>query len=134
MPFCMQIKHQDDNLCDVKIIHTDAAKYFIPLNAIRARAFCSHSMYASSFKKRARTGTLRISAFYYPASGENKRIKRKGFWLSIRPEDLHVFGRFSSSTTQDAHMRCTYAYLWGISGRRTNYRLGHLITPTWRDS
>lgn len=32
----MQIKHQDDNLCDAKLIHTGAAKYFIPSNAIRA--------------------------------------------------------------------------------------------------
>jgi len=66
MPFCMQIKHQDDNLCDVKIIHTDAAKYFIPSNAIRARAFRSHSMHASSFKKRARTGTLQDLGLLLP--------------------------------------------------------------------
>lgn len=54
----------------------------------------------------------RISAFYYPASGwgegdgeKRARIKRKGSWLSIRPEDLHVFGQPSSPCR---HAGCAY--------------------------
>lgn len=65
----------------------------------------------------------RISAFYYPASGgrgegnKRARIKRKGSWLSIRPEDLHVFGRSSFSCRRagcayEAHLCIFMRYQW----------------------
>lgn len=64
MAFYVQIKHQDDNLREINT-HS-AVKYFIPSNAIRAHAFHSHSMHASSFKKRARTGTLQALGLLLP--------------------------------------------------------------------
>lgn len=121
----MQIKHQDGNLHDAK--WTDAAKYFIPSNAMKARAFRSHSLHAPSFKKRARTGTLQqtdlglLLPCEWGGGGErgNKRarIKRKGSWLSIRPEDLHVFGQSSSSCryagcAYEVHLCIFMRYQW----------------------